>query len=79
MHLRRPNAEVLRFAQDDNLTFHDDNLTLMTAVLRMACALVRMTDLTPEKQMTNLTPEKQKAGRLSPAFRSEKLSIAELS
>jgi hypothetical protein len=24
-------------------------------------------------------PEKQKAGRLSPAFRSEKLSIAELS
>jgi hypothetical protein len=51
----------------------------MTAVLRMACALVRMTDLTPEKQMTNLTPEKQKAGRLSPAFRSEKLSIAELS
>src|SRR5208337_367745 len=39
----------------------------------------RMAGLTPEKQTTNLSPEKQKAGRLSPAFRSEKLSIAELS
>jgi hypothetical protein len=33
-----------------------------------------MADLAPEKQA-----EKQNAGRLSPAFRSEKLSIAELS
>jgi hypothetical protein len=35
--------------------------------------------LNSEKTDDKFVQEKQKAGRLSPAFRSEKLSIAELS
>jgi hypothetical protein len=36
-------------------------------------------DLQEENSNQNKRPEKQKAGRLGPALRTEKLSIAELS